>query len=137
MKKVSDPIALALAVHASAARDAAIEELREKFAGLRRPQIRLRLLPQVAALHECPVVEGQGKAAGKLVLDSRHDNYEAARKALYRIVNLVLVKVALQESETKAPRSMQAAVDALVSRYKHDPKQMKLLRSALRKALES
>ena len=82
-------------------------------------------------------MEGQRKAAGVSVLDSRHNKYEAARQALFRIVNVVLGKVAPQETDTKIPQSMQGAVNALVSKYMHDPKQVKLLRAAMLKALES
>jgi hypothetical protein len=44
------------------------------------------LLPMVAKFYGVAVVEGAGKATGSMVLDSDSAAYEAARKALQRMV---------------------------------------------------
>jgi hypothetical protein len=72
-------------------RQSGIDELRQRVrSSVRswtRESVRDFLLPFMGALHNCPVVEGQGKAVGKLVLDSRARQYEAARKSLLRLTD--------------------------------------------------
>jgi hypothetical protein len=47
---------------------------------------RVVLLPMVAKFYAVAVVAGAGKAAGSMVLDSDSAGYEAARKALQRLL---------------------------------------------------
>jgi|GEM_PF-6175408 len=47
---------------------------------------RVVLLPMVAKFYGVAVVAGAGKAAGSMVLDSDSAGYEAARKALQRLL---------------------------------------------------
>lgn len=51
-------------------------------------QVRAKLLPLVASYrkYSVPLVKGEGKAEGTLVLDAEHPKYEACRKALSRLV---------------------------------------------------
>ena len=47
---------------------------------------RVKLLPMVAKFYGVAVVAGAGKATGSMVLDSDSAGYEAARKALQRLM---------------------------------------------------
>ncbi len=47
---------------------------------------RIVLLPMVAKFYATAVVAGAGKATGQMVLDSDSAGYEAARKALQRLL---------------------------------------------------
>jgi hypothetical protein len=47
---------------------------------------RVKLLPMVAKFYGVAVVAGAGKATGSMVLDSEAAGYEAARKALQRML---------------------------------------------------
>jgi len=72
---------------------AAIAALRKGLSKKREPG-RAKLLPMVARYYGVAVVDGKGKATGSLVLDSEAVSYEAARKALQRMLDDIYGKVA-------------------------------------------
>lgn len=58
-----------------------------------REKGRVMLLPCIGRKYDVPVVEGEGKAAGSMVLDSDAAGYEAAKTALRRMVDDIYGKV--------------------------------------------
>ena len=61
-------------------------ELRAQLAPLGRDRARTKLLPIVAKIYGCAVVQGERKATGNAVLDPGDPQYEAAKKALFRLL---------------------------------------------------
>lgn len=67
----------------------------------------------VSARTKCPIVSGAGKATGRMVLDAKHANYEAAKKALQRVMSAFSPK----PTTGKPTANKVDAVQLLVTRY--------------------
>jgi hypothetical protein len=65
---------------------AEVSKLRKGLPRRDREAGRAKLLPMVAKFYVVPVTEGAGKAKGTDVMNSEASGYEAARKALQRMV---------------------------------------------------
>lgn len=102
-----------------------IDALRAQFAKQTKGEIREALLPMVASYRKYNVtlVEGddKSKAKGKMVLDAKHPNYEACRKALGRLVSHVAGVVSgRKEKEDKAEvvvptELVDSTIDAVIA----------------------
>lgn len=67
----------------------------------------------VSARTKCPIVSGSGKATGRKVLDAKHRNYEAAKKALQRVMEAFAPK-----AKSGKPTANKAdPIKLLVTRY--------------------
>jgi hypothetical protein len=64
----------------------AIAEATKAGKGMARDEVRTAILPTVAAFYGVKVKAGEGKAEGTQVMDSEATKYEAARKALSRLL---------------------------------------------------
>ena len=69
--------------------ESCVGELATKFRGKSREQIKAALLPVMPSVYKVKLVDGDGKAKGRKVLDSESPEYEAARKMVQRIVNAI------------------------------------------------
>ena len=67
----------------------------------------------VSARTKCPIVSGSGKATGRKVLDAKHANYEAAKKALQRVMSAFAPK----PTTAKPTVNKVDAVQLLVTRF--------------------
>ena len=67
----------------------------------------------VSARTKCPIVSGSGKATGRKVLDAKHANYEAAKKALQRVMSAFAPK----PTTGKPTANKVDAVQLLLTRY--------------------
>ena len=67
----------------------------------------------VSARTKCPIVSGAGKATGRKVLDAKHRNYEAAKKALQRVMSAFAPK----PTTAKPTVNKVDAVQLLVTRF--------------------
>ena len=98
-----------------------IESLRMQYAGKSREAIRLAILADVASYkkYSVPLLAGEGKAKGSLVLDKTHANYEACRKALGRLVVAISGEVsAKREADTFKPTKAQLkAAEAFLAMF--------------------
>ena len=94
---------------------AGIDALRTTYKGHTPDAIRAALLADVASFpkYAVPLVDGAGKAAGKLVLDKTHANYEACRKALTRLVSDIVGKSSARTEEVEVPAELLAAAAKL------------------------
>ncbi len=123
-------------------------ERREESAALReavkavvtrwnRDGVRDALLPHVARLHRCPLVEGQTRSLGKLVLKRDAPEYETARKALWRLLEELFPR---EEAPPPQPEQMISArialdVSLVIKRYDTDSSTRRLLKKSLQDAL--
>ena len=98
-----------------------IESLRMQYAGKSREAIRLAILADVASYkkYSVPLLAGEGKAKGSLVLDKTHANYEACRKALGRLVSAIAGEVsAKREADPFKPtKSQLKAAEAFLALF--------------------
>lgn len=105
-------------VDASFAYEAGIAALRVTFAGKDRPLITQSVLPLVAShpKYDVPLVDGAGKATSTIVLDKKHANYEACRKAVQRLVNAIVGKSAASKEDDafEVPADVLALAKRLV-----------------------
>ena len=96
-------------------RETLVKELRE--AGITTLEAARPIAMQwVSARTKCPIVDGGGKAKGSKVLNRMHRNYEAAKKALQRIMGAFTPK----PKSTKSGKPTVNKVDAvqlLVTRF--------------------
>ena len=128
MAKKSVSVSVSPVAHVHGAIDAAftygehIEALRAQFAKQTKAEIREALLPMVASYRKYNVtlVEGddKSKAKGKMVLDASHQNYEACRKALGRLVNAIagVVSGRKEQAEIKVPTALvDSTIDAVIA----------------------
>ncbi len=92
-----------------------IAQLRKDFKGKDAQAIRTALLPHVAShpKYQVPVVKGEGKAEGTMVLDKEHKAYEACRKALQRLVNDIVGKSDGATEEIEVPEEILKAAQRL------------------------
>lgn len=92
-----------------------ITELRKVYKGKTADEIRVDILPAVASYkkYQVPVVKGEGKAEGTMVLDKEHKAYEACRKALQRIVKDILGESSGSTEEIEVPEEILKAAQRL------------------------
>ena len=92
-----------------------IESLRATYKGQTPDAIRAALLPEVASFpkYAVPLVDGAGKATGTKVLDKTHAKYEAAKKALQRLVIDIVGKTSNATEEIEIPAELLAAAAKL------------------------
>ena len=64
----------------------AIADATKAAKGMPRDAVRTAIMPTVAAFYGVKLKDGEGKAEGTKVLDSEAAKYEAARKALSRLL---------------------------------------------------
>ena len=126
MKK---PIVSTSAVsHVHGALDAAfaygdhIAALRAQFAKQTKEAIRIALLPEVASYkkYNVTLVEGdeKSKAKGQMVLDAKHPQYEACRKALGRLVKEIVGEVSghKEKAVVEVPTALvDSTIDAVIA----------------------
>jgi hypothetical protein len=79
----------------------AIAEATKAGKGMARDEVRTAILPTVAAFYGVKVKAGEGKAEGTQVMDSEAAKYEAARKALSRLLGDICGEV--QSSPRREP----------------------------------
>lgn len=91
-----------------------IESLRTTYKGQTAEAIRAALLPEVASFpkYAVPLVAGAGKAVGTMVLDKDAPKYEAAKKALQRLVKDICGE-ANNKDEVEIPAELLAAAEKL------------------------
>jgi hypothetical protein len=68
----------------------AIADATKAAKGMPREGVRTAIMPTVAAFYGVKLKDGEGKAEGTKVLDSEAAKYEAARKALQRLLKDIL-----------------------------------------------
>lgn len=102
-------------LNAAFAYGAGIDALRATYKGKSPEVIRAALLADVASFpkYAVPLVDGAGKAAGTMVLDKAHKNYEACRKALGRLVSDIVGKSSARTEEVEVPAELLAAAAKL------------------------
>jgi len=103
--------------------------MRGKLKGKSEDVVRATLLPVVAAHYDnIPLVDGAGKAQGKKVLDKDAPKYEAAKKALQRLIADIMGKGSDKSDKYEIPEDMLAAAAKLVKLAKgYDEKVMRTL----------
>lgn len=110
--------------------DAAISQARELLKGKDRDTIKVTLLPIVAAYpkYAVPIVDGEGKAKGKKVMDGKHAKYKTASKALERLIDDIMGKTSNKAEQYEIPEELLAAAMTLVKRSRqYDEKVMRTL----------
>ena len=76
----------------------------------------------------CPLVEGRGKAAGRMVLDSTHEAYDNAKQTVYRTCEAFKPKNKAEPSERKEVD----AVAALIKKFEAlTPAQKRAFKAAI------
>lgn len=92
-----------------------IEQLRKTFKGKERDAISKAIIGDVAShpKYQVPLVKGEGKAEGTMVLDKGHAKYEACRKALQRIVSDIMGKSSGSQEEVEVPEEVLKAAERL------------------------
>ena len=123
-------------IKAAFAYDEGIQELRVLYKRKSQETIHYALLADVASFpkYSVPLVEGQKKAAGKLVMDSKHENYQAAKKALQRIVADVMGKKGNRVEDVAIPAEMLAVAQKLAKLAKNYEGSRSLASKALAQA---
>ena len=101
------------ALNAAKSYSAAIGELQGAFKGKPADDVRIGLLPFVGSFYSVPILDGAGKAKGTKVLDSQAASYEAARKALNRLVKDIVVGGSGKAEEVEIPAELLAAAARL------------------------
>jgi len=91
-----------------------IDSLRATYKGQPADVVRAALLPEVASFpkYAVPLVAGAGKAEGTMVLDKDAPKYEAAKKALQRLVKDI-VGASNDKVEVEVPAELLAAAEKL------------------------
>jgi hypothetical protein len=114
----------------------AIEEARNcpEVKGKSEDVIRANLLPIVAEKFAVPVIDGKGKATGKKVLDSSAANYEAAKKALQRLMADLMGKTSGKGEEFEVPEHIAALAAKLAKACAEYEQARKLASTALANA---
>jgi hypothetical protein len=94
-----------------------VKELRE--AGITTLEVaRPIAMEWVSAKTKCPIVDGAGKATGRKVLDASHGNYEAAKKALQRLMGAFEPKAKTDAAKSGKPTAKKVdAVQKLLDAY--------------------
>lgn len=102
-------------INAAFAYGEGIEQLRKTFKGKERDAISKAIIGDVAShpKYQVPLVKGEGKAEGTMVLDKGHAKYEACRKALQRIVSDIMGKSSGAQEEVEVPEEVLKAAERL------------------------
>jgi hypothetical protein len=92
MTKATNTNTVHAVINAAFAYAEGIEQLRKAFKGKERDVISKAIMGDVAShpKYQVPLIKGEGKAEGAMVLDKTHAKYEACRKALQRIVGDIM-----------------------------------------------
>jgi len=138
MEKQLKPAYVAMLVKALKLEDqqeVCIADLQAYFAGDDAEIIRQSIIHIVGKHCECPVVEGQRKAAGTYVFDKDSEHYEAAKKRLQRWVFKIMgdVKAKPKASAPKTKKRVDAVKKVLdyINKAKLTPKQLAAVKAAL------
>ena len=86
-----------------------IDDLRRACAKLTYEKARAEILPAVASFYGVAVVDGKGKAAGTQVFDREAKSYEAAKRALTRLL------ADLYETPKAEPKSFRVSAEVRAS----------------------
>ena len=82
--------------------------------------VRAELLPMFASEYKVQLVEGAGKAAGTLVLDSESPAYEACRKALQTTVKFASkAKPATESGNAEFTRAQMSAAKKFLALFEN------------------
>jgi len=94
-----------------------------------RDEVRVVILPVIAAKCKCATKNGAGKAKGTQVLDSEHTNYEAAKSVLRRWLEAMFGKVESTGSTepVKFTRAQKAAAKAFLAMFESKAQAVKAL----------
>ena len=97
--------------HAKGYADAIAIAIKESK-GMPRDAVRTAIMPTVAAFYGVKMKDGEGKAEGTKVMDSEAAKYEAARKALSRLLGDICGEVQSQGTREQivAPRKVFKSV---------------------------
>lgn len=117
MSKANTQTTVHAVINAAFAYGEGIEQLRKTFKGKERDVISKAIIGDVAshAKYLVPLVKGEGKAEGTMVLDKGHAKYEACRKALQRIVGDIMGKSSgsVEAEEVEVPEEVLKAAERL------------------------
>lgn len=108
--------------------------MRGKLKGKSEDSVRATLLPIVGSHYAVPVVDGAGKAQGKKVLDKTAEKYEAAKKALQRLVADIMGKGSDKGDELEVPEHIAALAAKLAKACAEYEQARKLASTALANA---
>lgn len=124
------------ALNAAAAYSAAIEKARKcpEVKGKGEDVVRTALLPIVAGFYDVPLIDGAGKATGKKVLDKTAESYEAAKKALQRLLADIMGKGSDKGDELEVPEHIAALAAKLAKACAEYEQARKLASTALANA---
>lgn len=116
-------------LEAEAAWDKALNEAIKAAGDASRDDVRVVILPVIAAKHKCAVKDGAGKAAGTKVLDSSHINYEGAKSALRRWLEAMFGAVQSQGATepVKFTRAQRSAAKAYLALFESKAQAIKAL----------
>ena len=94
-----------------------------------RDEVRVVILPVIAAKYKCAMQDGKGKAEGTKVLVSTHANYEGAKTALRRWLDAMFGKVSSSGSRepVKFTREQKAAAKAYLALFESRAQAIKAL----------
>ena len=111
------------ALNAAATYGKAVDGLKAAYIGQDATAVRVGLMPHVAEFYDVKVLAsvGKGNAGAGVKLDADAPKYEAARKALQRLVKDIIGGGNVRD-EIEVPRAVQAAFSAawaLVAKYEH------------------
>ena len=94
-----------------------------------RDEVRVVILPVIAAKYKCAMQDLKGKAAGMNVLVSTHANYEGAKSALRRWLDAMFGEAQSQGSteSVKFTREQKAAAKAYLALFETRAQAIKAL----------
>ena len=93
--------------------------------------VRAALLPVVAAFYAVPLIDGDGKAKGRKVLDKAAPKYEAAKKALQRLLGDLMGKGSDKGEELEVPEHIAALAAKLAKACNEYEQARKLASTAI------
>jgi len=94
----------------------AITSLKTDCAGMSRDAAKVAMLPTVAEFYKVKIVDGQKAAKGTKVLNKDCEGYEAARKALQRLLDDVIgVESSAKHEPVALPAKVTKQVKVLVA----------------------
>jgi hypothetical protein len=93
--------------------------------------VRAALLPVVAAFYAVPMIDGDGKAKGRKVLDKAAPKYEAAKKALQRLLGDLMGKGSDKGEELEVPEHIAALAAKLAKACNEYEQARKLASTAI------
>lgn len=125
--------AINAALNAANAYGDAIAEARNcpEVKGKGEEAVRAALLPVVAAFYAVPLIDGEGKAKGRKVLDKAAPKYEAAKKALQRLMGDLMGKGSDKGEELEVPEHIAALAAKLAKACNEYEQARKLASTAI------